>query len=159
MAEYDGLSQYRKSAPRRLRDAEELLQPPRLDPQEQGANQRHLRAAIYLAGHALECLLKAYIVGRQPPSLTLSDAVAARRAVGEQIPNILGAEGHCLTTLLSLTDLEVTLQNTEERQQDWAICVKWKSTWRYDPQPPAVADAQEFVQSARRIYQWVQNQL
>jgi len=37
MPEYDGISQYLKAGPRRLRDAEELLQPPSLKPGERGA--------------------------------------------------------------------------------------------------------------------------
>ena len=36
MPEFDGISEYVKSGIRRLRDAEELLQPPTLYPKEQG---------------------------------------------------------------------------------------------------------------------------
>lgn len=157
MPEYDGISQYRKATVRRLRDAEELLEPPSLVPQEQGAEDRHLRAAVYLAGYAIECILKVYIISRVPNAVSLAGAIEDRRATGEQIPNILGAEGHRLALLLSLTDLETYLVD-EERKKDWSICVKWKSTWRYDPNPPT-DNAREFVSAVRRIYRWVKRQI
>lgn len=157
MPEYDGISQYRKAAARRLRDAEELLEPPSLASQEQGAGERHLRAAVYLAGYAIECILKVYIISRVAGAVSLAGAIEDRRAMGEQIPNILGAEGHRLTILLSLTDLETYLMD-EERKKDWSICVKWKSAWRYDPNPPT-DNAWEFVSAVRRIYHWVERQI
>ncbi len=115
MAEYDGLTQYRKSAGRRLRDAEELLQPPSVALEEQGAKTRHLRGAIYLAGYAIECILKAYIISQSASAMSLADAIEERRQAGEQMPNILGADGHNLRLLLSLTDLEGSL-TTDERK-------------------------------------------
>lgn len=159
MAEYDGISQFRKVAPRHLRDAEELLQPPSLAPQERGAAGRHLRAAVYLAGYAVECILKAYVISRQPSATTLTQAVEARRAAGEGIPNVLGAEGHRLPLLLSLTDLEAILATDHQRQRDWGICSKWKVSWRYDPNLPTASFAVEFVGATRDVYQWIQRQL
>lgn len=158
MAEYDGISQYRKAAARRIKDAEELLQPPTVDAREQGAETRHLRAAVYLAGYAVECILKVYLISQVASANSLSDAVEARRAMGEQLPNLLGAEGHRLDVLLSLTDLEAQFSD-EERRQDWSLCVKWKSTWRYDPNPPPATFAFEFVAAVRRIYRWVERQI
>jgi hypothetical protein len=55
-------SDYVKSAARRLKDAEELLQPPNADPQRSDADRRDLRGAMYLAGYAVESLLKAYLI-------------------------------------------------------------------------------------------------
>jgi len=81
--------------------------------QEQGAGERHLRAAVYLAGYAIECILKVYIISRVAGAVSLAGAIEDRRAMGEQIPNILGAEGHRLTILLSLTDLETYLMDEE----------------------------------------------
>ena len=159
MAEYDGFSEYRKVAKRRMRDAEELLQPPSLAAAEQGAETRHLRAAVYLAGHAVECILKAYLIDRQPPAQTLSEAVTIRRAAGEVVPNILGDEGHRLPLLLVLTQLEPFLIANEDRRRDWGVCSKWKSTWRYDPISPSREFAAEFVAASGRFCEWVQQQL
>ena len=158
MADYDGISQYRKAAARRLRDAEELLQPPTVDAYEHGSETRHLRAAVYLAGYAIECILKVYLISQVAVANTLSDVIEARRATGEQFPNILGTDGHRLDILVSLTDLEAQFGN-EKRKRDWSLCVKWKSTWRYDPNPPTEIFAFEFVAAVRRIYRWVEGQV
>jgi hypothetical protein len=158
MAEYDGISQYRKAAARRLKDAQELLQSPSTDPNTKGADTRHLRAAVYLTGYAVECILKVYIISRVSAANSLAEAIEKRRDAGEEIPNILGAEGHKLLTLLSLTDLEARFGD-DDRKKDWSLCVKWKSTWRYDPEPPKTADALELVAAIGRVYHWVTTQL
>src|SRR4051794_32059413 len=61
----DRLSDFVKSAPRRLKDAEELIEHPTADPQRSDADRRHLRGAMYLAGYAVECLLKAYLIEQE----------------------------------------------------------------------------------------------
>ena len=158
MAEHDGLSQYRKAAARRLRDAEELLQPPSLASEEQGADTRHLRGAVYLAGYAVECVLKAYIISQAASAMSLAEAGEERRRAGEQVPNILGADGHDLRLLLSLTDLEERFTDNA-RKRDWSLCMKWKPAWRYDPKPPTATFALEFMGAVKRIYQWVERQI
>jgi hypothetical protein len=154
MAEYEGISQFVKAAERRLRDAEELLQPPTLAPQEQGAETRHLRAAVYLAGYAIECILKVYIIQQQGVK-TLTAAVDALRKAGKNVPDLNSTIGHHLQRLLSLTDLERQLDNERERKKDWNICLKWRSNWRYDPTSPTRANAEEFVKAVRSVYAWV----
>ena len=162
MAEYDGISEFRKVAPQRIRDAKKLMENSAVS--QQGADTRHLRAAVYLAGYAIECILKAYIIDRQPPTKTLTDAMSRRHSNGEHLkgeplPDIQGAKGHLLPLLLLLTDLEEALDNTQDRKKDWAICLGWKSTWRYDPYPPSRQFAEDFVVAAERLYKWVERQL
>ena len=73
MPEFDSETAYIKSGTRRLRDAEELLEPPTLDPKERGAETRHLSGAVYLAGYGVECLLKAYLISRRSGCSRLSE--------------------------------------------------------------------------------------
>ncbi len=156
MAEFDGISEFVKSGPRRLRDAEELLQPPTLNPTEQGADTRHLRGAVYLAGYGVECLLKAYIISRQANCAHLSDARDEIRK-SKDIRDICSAAGHDLRYLLSLTDLEARLDEPKRRQM--GICFKWSSTGRYDPRPVTREDATARVEAARNIVNWIYAQL
>ena len=163
MADYDGISDFRKVAPQRLRDAKKMLESPTQN-QEQGADTRHLRASVYLAGYGIECMLKTYIIDRQPPAKTLTEAMNRRREndellKGEPLPDIQGAKGHNLPLLLLLTDLEAGLNNAPDRRKDWAICLSWKSTWRYDPYPPTRQFAEDFVAAADRLYLWIERQL
>ena len=163
MPEYDGISEFLKVASQRIKDAKKLLEPA-AGPQQQGTDTRNLRAAVYLAGYGIECVLKAYIIDRQPPAKTLSEAMNRRRSRGEQLkgqplPDVQGARGHDLPLLLLLTDLEEALDNTRDRKNDWAICLGWKSTWRYDPYPPTRLFAEDFIAAAERLYKWIERQL
>lgn len=155
MADYDGISHYLKVAPRRVQDAEELLQHPSLNPNERGAEVRHLRSAMYLAGYAVECVLKAYLISHEPPAQSLAEVLKLRGERGKRIANLLGYEGHNLVLLLSLTDLEASLDTHPERKKDWGVCLKWRSDWRYDSTSPKVTDAEVFVRSVRRLHDWV----
>ena len=153
MPEFDGISEYVKSGLRRLRDAEELLQPPTLHPQEQGADTRHLRGAVYLAGYGVECLLKAYIISRQRNCVRLSEARDAIRAGGYPIRDICGEAGHDLRYLLSLTDLEAAMNPEKLRQM--SLSARWSSSSRYDPRPVSREDADARIEAARSLVDWI----
>lgn len=157
MPEFDGISEYVKSGSRRLRDAEELLQPPTLHPKEQGADTRHLRGAIYLSGYGVECLLKAYIISCQRGGSRLSEARDAIRASGNPIRDICGEAGHDLRYLLSLTDLEARMDPEKLRQM--SLSAKWSSSWRYDPRRVSREDADARVEAARSLVSWIYTQI
>lgn len=157
MPEFDGISEYVKSGFGRLRDAEELLQPPTLSPNEQGASTRHLRGAVYLAGYGVECFLKAYLISRRQNCLRLSAARDAIRSAGNPVRDICGEAGHDLRYLLSLTDLEARMEPKRRRQM--SVAAKWSSIGRYDPRPIARQDAIERVTAARALVDWIYTQI
>ncbi|MDQ2800450.1 MAG: hypothetical protein M3Y13_12520 [Armatimonadota bacterium] len=78
---------------------------------------------------------------------------------GSPLPDIQGAAGHNLSLLLLLTDLEEALDKNVARKKDWAICLSWKSTWRYDPHSPTRVFSEDFIGAAERLYHWVERQL
>ncbi len=164
MAEYDGISEFLKVAPQRIQDAKKLMEGVASTPQRQGIATQHLRAALYLSGYAIECVLKAYVIDRQPSTRTLTEAMNRRRSAGEQLrgeplPDIQGARGHNLPLLLLLTDLEAALDSNRDRKKDWAVCLGWKSSWRYDPSSPSQQSAEDFVAAAERLCRWVERRL
>lgn len=157
MPEFDSETAYIKSGTRRLRDAEELLEPPTLDPNERGAETRHLQGAVYLAGYGVECLLKAYLISRHPGCAKLSEVRDATQKSGLPIRDICGAAGHDLRYLLSLTDLEAFLDVARLRQI--SLCAKWSSVSRYDARSVKREDAEDRIKAARRIVDWVRAQI
>ncbi len=157
MPEFDGISEYVKSGFRRLRDAEELLQRPTLDPKEQGAGTRHLRGAVYLSGYGVECLLKAYLISRQWHCSRLSEAWDAIRAGGNPIRDICGEAGHDLRYLLSLTDLEARMGS--ELLQQMSLSARWSSSGRYDPRLVSREDAQARIEATRSLVNWIYAQI
>ena len=158
MADFDRLRDYVKSGPRRLKDAEELMEPPTADAQRSDASTRHLRGAMYLAGYAVECYLKAYLI-EQEGCLYLSDAQkrineCRQRAGREPIRDIAhSASGHSIGYLLGLTNLE--MQHGFEVKL-WGRLAEWKASWRYDPSLATRTEAEAFLKDVQTATRWIQ---
>ncbi len=152
----DTIQDYKRSAVKRLEDAKELLEPPTFDPQRSDADHRHLRGAMYLAGYAAECLVKAYLI-QHMNAQTLAAAVdilnQQRRQQGkepvEQIART--AAGHKILYLLQLTDLP----QYPAYDPMWARVAQWRSSWRYETDPVARADTENFLKDVQAIVNWL----
>ena len=159
MAEFDGVSEYLKAAVQRLEDAQELLQAPTLHRNRSDAATRHLRGAMYLAGYAIECAIKAYIITRLKAQ-TLEEAIRiAPASKRRQMKKLNTADGHNLRLLISLTDMESLLAGNVSLLQQWAICLTWDAGWRYNPRPVRAERAREFVAAAAQIHAWIGRQI
>lgn len=153
----DTIHDYKRSAARRLEDAKELVEAPTFDPQRSDAEYRHLRGAMYLAGYAAECLVKAYLI-QHLNAQTLAAAVdilnQQRQQHGkepvEQIART--AAGHKILYLLQLTDLP---QYPAYDPKLWARAAQWRSSWRYDTDSVTRADAENFVNDVQAIVNWL----
>ena len=157
MPEFDGVTTFRKSGFRRLRDAIHLLTPPVTDIAEQGAETRHTRGAMYLCGYGVECMLKAYLIHHHSPCQRLSDVLIELRKSDPEVRDICGVAGHDLPYLLKLTKLEEHMDN--ERKRQMSLCAKWRSNWRYNPQPAPYDDAVAMVEAARLFAKWIDKQI
>ncbi|NSW57462.1 MAG: hypothetical protein HPY44_15750 [Armatimonadetes bacterium] len=164
MLEYDGISELIKAAPRRLSDARELLEQPAWEPNRSDANYRHLVAAVYLAGYAVECLLKAYIIDRtdavrKTKTQTWSQVLEYRKKSGKG-PDLSGARSHDLELLLRACDLPHRMQNDLDLRAAWGKCVKrWRPSLRYRPDP--ITDhgyATDTVDAIETVYEWLKTQ-
>lgn len=155
MSDFDGISEFHKVAIHRLNDAFELLETPTYNIKEGSADNRHLRAAVYLAGYAVECALKEYIISRTPPAQTLSEALTYMEAKGMNAELLSGSAGHNLLRLLAVTDLHTYLKSDPSVKKAWGECLKWRSTWRYNALAPTREYAVSFVESVQIIYRWI----
>ena len=153
----DTIQDYKRSATRRLEDAKELLELPTLDSQRSDSDRRHLRGAMYLAGYAAECLLKAYLIQHQDAQ-TLASAMDAindqRRQQGrEPVENIArSAAGHKILYLLQLTDLP---RYPVYDPRLWARVAQWRSSWRYETESISRLEAVEFLNDVQTIVDWL----
>jgi hypothetical protein len=153
----DTIRDYRRSAQRRLEDAQELLEPRTWEPQRSDADQRHLRTAMYLAGYAVECLLKAYLI-QQIGAQTLREAVALLnvrlQARGrEPVADISrSAAGHRLIYILRYTDLTGYPGYSEAL---WGRLAQWNSAWRYETDPVARSAAEAFIGDVQTAVNWL----
>lgn len=164
MLQYDGISELVKAAPKRLADARELLEQPTWEPNRSDAGYRHLCAARYLAGYAVECALKAVIIERtewrrKQWTKTWTEVLDSRQTQGLE-PDLSGSRSHSLQLLLNVSGLSEDLDRNEEMKRSWGTCCKWSPALRY--QPDHVTDrgsATEMVEACERVYQWLKSQL
>ena len=155
----DTIKDYRRAANQRLSDARELMEVPTRHPEEAGAELRHLRGAVYLAGYAVECLLKAYII-HQMQAQTLVEAMdrlnERRNRQGlKPTKNVLrSAAGHEISYVVQLTDLETSFESYDIKI--WGRVGAWKSAWRYESDVMSPQTAQEFLKDVEAIVNWLQ---
>lgn len=161
---YDGYSELRAAGPRRLDDAFELLEPPTRRAGSSDAGRRHLCGACYLAGYAVECILKVYIIRRldlqgEDRFVRWSEVIEHYGSMPDG-PNLAGARSHSLDRLLALSGLAADLDTDREMKRHWSRCAHWDYNWRYlrdfrmSPE-----DAEAFVEACRVTHDWVRNRL
>ncbi|GDX41052.1 hypothetical protein LBMAG21_13440 [Armatimonadota bacterium] len=156
MPEFDGLTAFRKSGFHRVRDAKHLLSSIQENAEEQGAETRHTRGAMYLCGYGIECLLKAYLISQHPHLQRLSDVLVELRKTTPDVRDICGASGHDLPYLLTLTGLSGSMDETRKRQAN--LCSKWRSSWRYNHKVARRDDAEAMVDAASELVKWINSQ-
>lgn len=161
---YDGHSELIAAAPKRLNDALELLEDPTREPGGSDSAYRHLCGAYYLAGYAVECALKAYIIllldARDPAHIsTWSEAIRHLHTAPGKL-DLGGARGHSLRELLRASQLEPQIDSDPAMRANWGICNKWDYSERYRPKPMLDRQAvSEFVDACEATYNWLRARL
>jgi hypothetical protein len=138
-SEHHGRTDLRKAAMKRLRDAKALAQ----------CNNSHGRGAMYLAGYAIECKLKA-IAMEVFGCWTLAD-LAQKWSVDEH-----EVYTHGLERLVR----RLPLWNNLRRSAVWrpfARVNQWRPSWRYNPHDVRSAEAKAFVQDVEAVYKWLES--
>ncbi len=139
--EYSGVTAQRKASHQRRLDAEALL-----------ASQRWL-GAMYLAGYAVECLLKAKLMQRFR-CLYLSELerrLRDKRLMG-RADTIFS---HQLHFLLRLTGALDRLRMNREAWLAFTTINEWVPAWRYFPRERTQAEAHDFCESMRIVLHWI----
>jgi HEPN domain-containing protein len=138
---FTGVSEHAKASAHRLDDAWALLK------------EQRWRGAMYLAGYAVECLLKSKLM-RKYGCLHL-------RALDDELQRrgFLAADStartHQLEKLLELAGAVDRLRKDVALRKLLNIVNQWIPGWRYSPLLGAAAEAQAFVSSVERIRLWI----
>ena len=155
-SQYETLSDFQQSARKRLADAYELLEPPS---RNRRRRTQHQDAAVYLAGYAVECALKAYLI-RQ---------LEARGISARNLVDVAWARGfnrkerqfctHDLKGLCDAADLYARMVLDPELREDFGTCLKWSPEWRYKGRRIKTGvRPREFVDAMARVYRWIRDQ-
>lgn len=136
-----------KAAWRRLDDAWELLEQPTRLPTRGDRDIRHLAAAEYLAGYAVECMLKVYLIQLTTtvggyPAQRWREVTEARYAAG-LAPDLSGSRSHNLPRLLVAAQLEPEFDSEENIKHAFNLIAKWRVSLRYRALPYGSAQKYE----------------
>ena len=160
---YDSEGELLKAGLRRLRDAQELLEDPTLNPNSGDAGHRHLRGAYYLAGYAVECVLKVYIMrllAARSRQSVLNWSIAIDHLASRQTSvDLSGKRSHSLPLLLKLAELEAQFSGDRTMERNWRTCQAWDYNARYDGPLPNRAYAERFVAACEGAHNWIQARL
>jgi hypothetical protein len=135
--EYTGLSEQRKVAQKRLRDARILF-----------AGEAW-RGCMYIAGYHLECRLKAKLL----ELYRCSNLKELHEKIGEL------ALSHNLEELMKATGRIAQLRQTRENWYDFSTCLKWKTSWRYDPEDGQEKLAEGFISAVTNIGRFIEHSI
>jgi len=104
-------------------------------------------AAVYLAGYAVECMLKALILASEPEARHPQTMKSFRGVLGHNFAwlRVQLAKRHVhLSAIIANSLTEVT---------------GWTTTLRYDPATHKRAEAEEFLTTVEEILLWVRGRL
>lgn len=142
---YYGVSEQGKAGKHRLDDARALL------------NAIRCRGAMYLAGYAIECLLKTKL-------MRLFDCRQLRELEEElQRRGVLGGQAtiftHQLETLLRLTGGLDRLRQNEPLWRLFNMVNRWVPAWRYSADLSNSDDAKDFLEAVEKLVHWIEHNI
>jgi HEPN domain-containing protein len=140
-----GVSEQEKASKHRLDDARALL------------NAVRWRGAMYLAGYAVECLLKAKLMRMFDCRhlRELEEQLQARRALSPQGTVFT----HQLELLLRLTNATDRLRQNPENWQMFNIVNRWVPAWRYTADLSKRDDATDFIEAVEGLSRWIEHNI
>ncbi len=109
---------------------------------------------MYLAGYAVECLLKTRLMRRfDCRHLRELEEELQRRGVLSVHATIFT---HQLETLLRLTQGLDRLRQNEPMWRQFNIVNRWVPAWRYAADDPKREDADDFLEAVEKIAHWIE---
>jgi hypothetical protein len=105
------------------------------------------RAAVYLTGYSVECILKALLLARTPLGERAELLSTFRGAVGDNI------EWLRQQLIRRIGRLPV------EQNRHISLVSSWSTDLRYEPGPGDVEDAKAFLAAAESILAWVDGRM
>lgn len=142
---HDGISDQANASRQRLEDAKVLLRASRW------------RGAMYIAGYAVECLLKTKLMQIYDcKNLRELDDVLQRRFV---LPTGGTIFTHQLETLFKLTPSYHRLQQNPDILSLFNVVNRWAPKWRYVSKQTTGDEASFFIDAVEKVMHWIDNNI
>lgn len=139
---YQGIMEQARASRQRLEDANVLL------------NASRWRCSMYIAGYAVECLLKTKLMRIYScRSLTELETELHRRSILAESDTIFM---HQLDKLIKLVPGHNRMLRNRELLPVFNVVNRWTPQWRYSDNQANRQEATEFMTAVERIMQWVE---
>lgn len=111
------------------------------------------RAAMYLGGYAVECLLKAQLMKKFGcrTLANLDDILRSRKLIADRA----SVYTHEIEWLLKASELYGRLKQDEPKWRAFNIVNRWMPSWRYDPDLSTREEAESFLEALDGILLWL----
>ena len=130
-------NRYLSAAIHRLEDAQGLMS------LAQAGQRRRWRGACYIAGIAVECMIKYAVCIRH--SLIYVD---------DQFPELIASRGHDLVYGIEKANLTHAVGHSEIAEK-WNRVKEWEVNWRYAPDDGDPNECRRFVESCDTFCTWI----
>lgn len=142
---HDGIREQASASRQRLEDARVLLRASRW------------RGAMYIAGYAVECLLKTKLMPIYDcKNLRELDDVLQRRFA---LPTGGTIFTHQLETLFKLTPSYQRLQQNRDILSLFNVVNRWAPKWRYVSKQTTGDEASFFMDAVEKVMHWIDNNI
>jgi hypothetical protein len=144
---FSGVSDQSKVAHHRRDDAQALLQ------------QERWRGAMYMAGYAIECTIKAKLM-KVFKKRTLEDLEVELKRRG-LIPDRTSLFDHRIELYMRASGRLDTLKGKgkEPLWQSFNVANQWLPSWRYNPDQSNRPDAEDFLSAVDTMLKWIRNNI
>ena len=138
MQQYDGRTDMWKVAIKRRADARRLFE----------GGQPHTSGAVYLAGYAVECKMKA--IAMEVHGVSSLRALTSKLNLDDN-----AVFTHGLEALLALLPFEHSFRRSQVWRDFTTQVARWRPSWRYAPRDWPEDKARAFLSAVDRVYMWL----
>jgi hypothetical protein len=110
------------------------------------------RGAMYIAGYAMECLLKALLMKRYEVD-NLDDLERVLKKRGKLRVNATIYD-HRIELYVQAADQTDRLRNDQAAYREFVKANSWLPSWRYDPDESNPDDARDFLDAVNSMLHW-----
>jgi HEPN domain-containing protein len=140
---HHGISEQARAGKHRRDDAQALM------------NSNRWRGAMYMAGYAVECLLKTKLMQKfDCRNLRELEEELQRRGL---LASPVSIDSHGLELLLKLTGGMDRLRSNPTLLRSFNTANRWVPAWRYNPDLSNSDDAEAFLEAIDLVLHWVED--
>jgi len=142
---FSGISEQSKAAIHRREDAEALF------------NEKRWRGAMYVAGYAIECTIKARLMSMfEVDHLEDLETKIKQRGLIAESDSLFD---HRIELYVRVSGRLDAMRQDKVVWPAFNLANRWIPSWRYNPDRSNMDDAEDFLHAVDTVIQWIRNNI